>query len=819
VWRTAICGNACGGRCLNKAYIVDGVVVRQKTDDTHEDSLDFPQIRGCLRGRSYRHFVYSPDRVKYPMKRKGWQPGGGANVNGAMRGKDEWERISWDEALDYIGGEVKRITEAYGPTSIMVIGSEARRTFALNGGYISGWGAISQGTFIETGPCIGTYMEREDLDIKVADRLDQNDRMEFRNSELVVGFGSNIAWNGMGYPMYYLRAVKEAGAEFVFIDPFYNNTCISMGGEWVPIRPGTDHALMLGMMYTLLQEDDPTSNPLIDWDFLNRCTVGFDADHMPEGANPQDNLRDYIMGTYDGIPKTPEWAYDICGVEPDVMNALARRIATTEKTAIICGYVIGRIANADAIPQILMAFGAMTGCIGKSGCMTGTSVREKSLDGGPELVFSGKQGVPAIDNPDAVVVRVNNNELWTATLTGKYTRGKDDIRDINVQMIFQGGVATTMNQQVANTKAIEAYRKVEFVLTSNIVYDTGCRYSDIVLPVSSHWEMYADPGLNDNRKKEVTFYGTQILDPMFESKEDLWIAEQITNRIGLDGKLANPLTIEQRMLNYVSTVQVRTLDNTGYENLVAITQEDIDALGLEGAPQEGRISYQQFVEDGKYQVERSYGDQYHYIAHKEFRDDPEGHPLPTESGKFEIYSQSLADTVNAHGFSTIVPYPAYNRPVEGYEDSFADWENKVPGPLPLQLVTIHYPGHAHSMFVNLPQIREAFPTECWISSKDANERGLQENDVALIESRHGKVLRHVHITERVMPGVILIGEGAWTEIDEATGIDKAGNTNTLNGPIATGQGHAGYNSCLVEVTKSDMPLEPDYLWPARLTME
>jgi len=97
----------------------------------------------------------------------------------------------------------------------------------------------------------------------------------------------------------------------VFIDPYYSESAQALGDEWIPIRPGTDHAMLLGMAHTLIVEDDPVTNPLIDWDFLNRCSVGFDADHMPEGADPQENFKDYVLGTYDGVPKTPEWASEI----------------------------------------------------------------------------------------------------------------------------------------------------------------------------------------------------------------------------------------------------------------------------------------------------------------------------------------------------------------------------------------------------------------------------------------------------------------------------------------------------------------------------
>lgn len=90
-WKTGACWHNCGGRCLNKVLVNDGVVIRQKTDDTHEDSVEFPQQRGCVRGRSQRKQVFAEDRLKYPMKRVNWSP---ENPNRELRGKDSWERIS-----------------------------------------------------------------------------------------------------------------------------------------------------------------------------------------------------------------------------------------------------------------------------------------------------------------------------------------------------------------------------------------------------------------------------------------------------------------------------------------------------------------------------------------------------------------------------------------------------------------------------------------------------------------------------------------------------------------------------------------------------
>lgn len=145
VWKPAACWHNCGGRCLNKALVVGGVVERQKTDDTHTDSPNNPQQRGCLRGRSQRKQVFGLDRVRYPMKRKNWAPGGGDK---SLRGRDQWVRISWDEALDIVASETKRIKEKYGNESIWLTGGNGTHylnVYANYGGYTSDWGTTSWG--------------------------------------------------------------------------------------------------------------------------------------------------------------------------------------------------------------------------------------------------------------------------------------------------------------------------------------------------------------------------------------------------------------------------------------------------------------------------------------------------------------------------------------------------------------------------------------------------------------------------------------------------------------------------------------------------
>lgn len=798
-WITAACWHNCGGRCLNKALVRDGKVVRQKTDDTHADSPLFPQQRGCARGRAQRRQVLGEDRLKYPLLRKHWQPGGGDK---SLRGRDEWVRITWDEALDILAGEIRRIKEKYGNEAILTWdyaslyyaakmtggwggGNEMSQVLSLYGGYSSSTGSTSWGTWRDTGPRIG---------LGLANGI--NDRLDLQNAQLIVMWGANPAWSSPGSATYHYLQAKKAGARFVFIDPFYSDSAGILADEWIPIRPGTDHALALAMAHTLLAEDCPPVNSLIDWDFLHRCTVGFDSDHMPEGADPKENFKDYVLGTYDGQPKSPEWATDICGIAPERIRGLALEIAKTPQAALISSWAPARVNNADSWPQAFMTLGCMTGHIGQSGRMTGISAHRNAANSGPALVMAGDDGMTFSPNPLAHST-ISQNELWDAVLTGKYTAGKDEIRDIDIQMIYHS-CHSYLNQKPGLMKGIEAHRKVEFVVAQNYVLNPSAQYADLVLPVSTLWER---GGLVFNGNREILLWTDQVIEPCCESKDDIWIAKELAKRLGIDIKQVEAITPEQQLFNQLSGAKVMKEDGSGYEKLLTITHSDIEELGAEGQPQQGRITLPQLRATGIYQVARSAKDQYTYIHLKEFREDPKAYPLNTASGKLEIYCQEISNFVRNCGWTEISPLPRYNRAREGYEDTFDDWETRVKGQFPLQLYSIHVPARAHSCLDNVAELRRAFPQELFMNPADAEARALTAGDEVLVKSRHGVVKCPVRITERIMPGVVTLGQGAWVDMDPDAGIDRAGSANVLIGAIPTGQGHAGFNSCNVQVSK------------------
>ncbi|WP_057761515.1 molybdopterin-dependent oxidoreductase [Cytobacillus praedii] len=801
IWKTAACWHNCGSRCLNKVLIKDGVVIRQKTDDTHKDSPDFPQQRGCLRGRSQRHQVFNADRLKYPMRRKNWKPGGGKKE---LRGRDQWVRLSWDEALDIVATETKRIIGKYGNESIMVTGGDAniRNAMSAIGGFSACYGSSSWGAWrwIWENMGIGEGLIVNGI----------NDRIDLRNSQLIVLWGANPAWSTMGSVTYNYLQAKKAGARFITIDPIYTDSAHVFDADWIPVRPGTDDALAFGIMYTLLDEDDPAANPLVKWDFLDKYTIGFDEAHMPEGADPKDNLKDYILGTYDNQPKTPEWASEICGVEPTKIRELAREIGGTERVALLTAWAPARIANGEGWVQAFSALGMMTGQMGGSGKMTGVSCWEYAGNMGPFLLTAGGKGLPSITNP--IDNLINENEMWDAVLNGKFLQRYEKERNVNIQFIYHN-YENHLQTRSNIAKGIKAHHKVEFVVTNAYALTTNAKYSDIVLPVATQWET---AGAVKGGNREILINWSKIIEPLYESKTDQEIAEALLKKLGKDPKEVFPITAEQQYFNQLAGSMVMKENGVDYEPLCTITAQDIKEWGVEGTPQKGRITLKEFVDTGIYQVPRKAGDNFGFIAYKDFIDDPEANPVSSESGKFEIYCKAINE-LSKTAYSEIAPIPKYEVKVHGYEATFEDWESRKKGKYPYQMINPHYLRRSHSTLDNVPQLREAWPNPVYISRKDADEKGIKDGDTVLLSNEYAKSLRPAAVVETIMPGVIGLPHGAWVDIDEKTGIDRGGADNLFVPHIPKGLGSSGFNTARVNFEKwKGEPLEEDVKWEQRI---
>lgn len=793
VWKNAPCWHNCGGTCCLKAQVKGDTIVRLKTDDSHPDSYDYPQQRACVRGLSERLQIVGKERLKYPMKRKHFDPEGKKGKD--MRGRDTWERISWDEALDIVASQLKKAKQNYGNKSIYLLdGGEMKRTLALYGGYVAKSGSRSKGCWNKAmEPICGVTAKSHCL----------NDRMDLMNAKLIILWGCNPAQSSMGMPLLNLRRAKEAGAKIICIDPMFTRTAAVLADEYYPIRPATDTTLLLALSYVIIQKDKEAGGSIIDWDFLNRCTIGFDADHMPEGANVEENYMDYVLGTYDNEPKTPEWASKICGTPVEDINKIAEMIIKNKPTTCLFSWNSARVEKAQHVCLAQMALGCLTGNMGINGGAFSCSSQESSTNGGPNLIKKGKDGIEEIKNPLSKP-KLCTNHHWQDIVSGTWLDGKNGLKPLDIHVIYHSHSAT-LNQTNNVNKGIEAHRKVDFVVTNHYTFTPECQYSDVVLPVTTPWEKEGEV-LQGNR--EAIIWTEKVIEPYFESKDDAWIAEEIAKRLGVDAYQANPVNNKQRCYNIIAGTTVVKENGKDYEKLVSVTEDDLKELGVKGKPQDGRVPILELKKAGIYQVERHLGDNYGYIANKKLRQNPEANPIKTESGKIELYCKALKKAVDKAGWNKGYAYAKYVPPTEGYEATFKDFENGVKGEYPYQVLGIHDLRGTHTVFNQVNYLREAFPYELEVNPIDAKEKGFKEGEVIEIFNSRGKILRKLHITERVMPGVIVIHEGVWVDMKDGRCI--AGSPNVLTGDFPSGPDVESWNACIADMRKSSVSLEEDW---------
>jgi anaerobic dimethyl sulfoxide reductase subunit A len=142
---------------------------------------------------------------------------------------------------------------------------------------------------------------------------------------------------------YFIKLARQNGARVVCIDPRHSLSAASLADEWIPIRPGTDAAMMTAMAYVMLTEG------LVDLHFINKYCLGWDSAHMPSGAESAESYSEYLLGVRDGIPKSPEWAEPITAVPAETIARIAREYATIKPGVLYQGYGMQRRAYGEQV--------------------------------------------------------------------------------------------------------------------------------------------------------------------------------------------------------------------------------------------------------------------------------------------------------------------------------------------------------------------------------------------------------------------------------------------------------------------------------------
>ncbi|WP_024561037.1 dimethylsulfoxide reductase subunit A [Franconibacter pulveris 601] len=755
IW--SACTVNCGSRCPLRMHVVDGEIRYVETDNTGDDNYDgLHQVRACLRGRSMRRRVYNPDRLKYPMKRVG------------KRGEGKFVRISWEEAFDTLAREMQRIIKTYGNEAIYLnygtgtLGGTMTRSWPpgktliarlMNccGGYLNHYGDYS------------TAQIAAGLNYTYGGWAEGNSPSDIENSQLVVLFGNNpgeTRMSGGGVTYYLEQAREKSNARMIIIDPRYTDTGAGREDEWIPIRPGTDAALVSGLAWVMITEN------LVDQAFLDTYCVGYDEKTLPAGAPANGHYKAYILGQGDdGIAKTPQWAAAITGIPAARIVKLAREIASAKPAFISQGWGPQRHSNGELVSRAIAMLPLLTGNVGIHGGNSG------AREGAYAMPF---ERMPTLENPVQASISMF---MWTdAIVRGpEMTALRDGVRgkaklDVPIKMIWNYASNCLINQhsQINRTHEILQDDKLcELIVVIDNHMTSSAKYADLLLPdctASEQMDFALDASCGN---MDYVIFADQAISPRFECKTIYEMTSEIAKRMGVEQQFTEGRTQEEWL---------RHLYEQSRKALPELP--DFDTFRQQGI-------FKKRDPDG------------HFVAYKAFRDDPQANPLSTPSGKIEIYSSQLAqiaDSWTLEKGDVIHPLPVYSPGFEHYDDPLRE-------KYPLQLTGFHYKARTHSTYGNVDVLKAACRQEMWMNPIDATPRGIVSGDTVRIFNDRGEVRIEVKVTPRIIPGVVALGEGAWYDPD-AQGIDHAGciNVLTTQRPSPLAKGNPSHSN-LVEIEK------------------
>jgi molybdopterin guanine dinucleotide-containing S/N-oxide reductase-like protein len=763
---------------------------------------------------AYKKRAYSPNRIKYPLKRVDWDPNGERNPQN--RGKSKYKRISWDEATDIIASEIKRVHKEYGPLAIltqteghgeskMVHPSHGPASILLSkmGGYsqqirnadswegwywgaMHVWGTGFQGMMAPAGNVVKDICE---------------------NSEMVLCWGfdpETSPWGFCGqFPSRLCYFWQDVGIKQVYICPDLNYGAAVHADKWIPVLPNTDAALQLAIIYTWIKEG--TYNK----EYVATHTVGFDK------------VKAYVTGEEDGIPKTPEWASPKCGVPEWTIKALAREFAS-KITTIAHGYggsyIRGPYSHEPGRLEVILLGMQGLGGPGVHQCnpywVAPAMPRSKKpahvslamhgadrsgMNSDPVLrsfaahaVVSQKQHFPKVLMHDALL---NPPVSWY----GK-SSAAEPVEDQFVKYTFpapkeEGGSEIHMIWSDTpcrptcwnhGNKVIEELRspKIECIVVQHPWLENDCLSADIVLPANTHFEV---DDIMPNTMQGVQFENVllqrQAIKPIGESKSDYEIVLEVAKKLGKYQEITEGRTVED-LIKYV-----------------------FNGLGLSEI-----MSWEDFKEKQYYVYPTASDWEKDTPGMRKFYEDPESNPLPTPSGKLEFYSERLAN--HFPGDKERPPIPKWIEKGPTHDERLSSKRAKI---YPLLLMSNHGRWRVHAQCDDISWTRET-PTgkvkgsdgymyePLWLNPKTASERGIKSGDIVKIHNERGAVLGGAYVTERLMPGVAYMDHGARIDPIIPGKLDRGGAINLIS-PIgissknATGMATSGY---LVEVERVNM---------------
>ena len=685
-----VCSLPDGGTCGLSVQVADGAITEIKPGDFPDQTR-----RGaCPKGLAAHHWIYHPDRLQYPLKRVG------------ERGAGEWQRISWDEGLDELSGKLQEIAGKYGPTSIALAVPDL--PLLRQGGY-SRLASATNMTWVD---CAGFG----DLAGPCADFLTYGWPMGEIYTSLVkeprttLVWGANPAetdWRRMGAIM----EAKSRGSRLIAIDPLLSRTA-RRADEHVPIRPGTDGALALGMINVILEQglqDEPficeyTVGPLLVREdnglFLRESDVSpggnentfmvYDQTTGQLQSSDTPDIRPALTGEY-GISGTrcrpsyqllkdmasgytPANVSNTTDIPADVIQRLALEYATRKPAAIHRGWGMQRTFYGDLACRAISALAAITGN------MNPRRPSRFVLNTRSFLMPAGWY-----------------NRIPIMLLHDAITRGEPHA----IKAICFAG--RNYINQLPNMNRIvnELLPGLELIVVCDLFMTETAKYADYVLPVASFLEC-VDLVPGGSAWAPYLQLQQKVIEPLYECKSDFEIAAELGRRMGAG--------------QYFDRTEEQYI-----EELLASGHPSMDGVTLQRL-KEGPVEAES--------MERP----------PEFR---------TATGRIEFYSERLKQ----YGQEL----PVYIEPVESARQDKAQT-------YPLSLISPHSRYRLHSTMVNVPHISRYEPEPCLeINPQDARRRGIGDSDVVRVFNDRGRVRLRAKLVEGIKPGVVAVTEGWWTD--------------------------------------------------------
>lgn len=673
--------------CGLKVYVEGGKVTKVEGDPEH------PITRGalCPQCLTMTEYLYHPDRIIYPMKR--------ARED---RGKDKWERISWDEAIDIVTDNAKKIIKEHGAEAIVVFGGTGREGNSYyrpianlvygspNSCYAqSGWSCYGPRVAV-TGFLLGGGYPEIDYAQKFPDRYKHPG---WKAPEVILAWGkAPLESNADGlWGHAFIDLMKDFGTKLIIVDP--RVTWLGTRAEIVlQVRPGTDTALAMAMLDVIIKED------LYDHDFVEKWTYGFDELAERVAAMP------------------PSKAAKICGVsEEDIVKA-ARMYGHARPGSLSWGLAVDQNPNGVQLGQCLLALMTITGCIDAPG---GTSLG--SIENFPnaaadpakeamkygfmtEETWNKRIGLHEFPAVCTVIPTVHPDSMLDTLESGEPHK----IHMAHVASSNPVGSAISSSPQ----RWYEALKQLDFnVVTDLFMTPTAMACCDVFLPLASCVEH--DAVVATHYGWNTSFYGAvNKLVVVGETKSESEIMVLI-------GKKLYP--------EFWNQFETGTDFDTWYGLRFGYTPEDI------------REKVTVMTEEPYYKYEKGL-----------IRQDREpGFDTPT--GRVEYFG-------NAYYHFGDDPLPYYQDPPFGPEST-----PEMMDEFPLILTTgARNYASFHSEHRQIDTLREITPyPELDIHPNDAEKYGLKDGEWAWIESPFGKCQEKVNVTPTIKEGVVHAMHGWW----------------------------------------------------------